>query len=337
MGRGSLKASVEGIKKAKKALSYHGLTQKALGEELGISRATISNFFNHRNVDRWVFNEICHKLNLNWQEIFEKPEVNYSNDWVVSLNNAGENPFQTAGTLPCNAPSYIQRECDRKIEKYIKNENLISIIGDYEIGKSSLLMQVCQMQPNDSQTWKNCFIDFTDMRTDNSRLFINKFFARLGFDEMESWDVLATDFNQQPMLLCIDEFGALEPEIAKFFIPKIFKLTTSAKANIRIVVCLREKIDDFFRRIQIHHPKYIRNWKCIVVESFKKEEALQLFGLLPEPVAEITFQHYQSIVNFSSLQPRLLQSLCYSLFEAAKQGQTQIELIDIIQNPDSYQ
>ena len=52
MSRGSLKASPEGIEKAKNALKYCGLTQKALGEELEISRSTISKFFNNKNVDR---------------------------------------------------------------------------------------------------------------------------------------------------------------------------------------------------------------------------------------------------------------------------------------------
>ena len=71
MGRGSLKASSQGIQAANKALLRNGLTQKALGEDLGISRSTISKFFNGKTVERYVFQEICHRLNLNWEEIFE--------------------------------------------------------------------------------------------------------------------------------------------------------------------------------------------------------------------------------------------------------------------------
>ena len=73
MGRGSLKASLKGIEAANKALLRNGLTQKALGEKLGISRSTISKFFNGKTVERYVFNEICSRLNLNWEEIFEPP------------------------------------------------------------------------------------------------------------------------------------------------------------------------------------------------------------------------------------------------------------------------
>jgi len=73
MSRGSLKASQEGIDKAKKALTRNGLTQKALAEDLAIARSTISKFFNGHAVDRSVFHEICSKLGLTWNEIFERP------------------------------------------------------------------------------------------------------------------------------------------------------------------------------------------------------------------------------------------------------------------------
>ncbi len=73
MGRGSLKASLQGIEAAKKALLRNGLTQKALAEDLGISRSTISKFFNGKTVERYVFDDICERLELNWKEIFEPP------------------------------------------------------------------------------------------------------------------------------------------------------------------------------------------------------------------------------------------------------------------------
>ena len=81
MCRGSLKASPTGIEIAHQALLRNGLTKTALGEDLNISRSTISKFFNGRNVDRYVFDAICQRLNLNWEEIFEPPpEAQQSNN-----------------------------------------------------------------------------------------------------------------------------------------------------------------------------------------------------------------------------------------------------------------
>lgn len=73
MVKRSLNTTIEGAERAKRALEYCGLTQQALAEELLIGRATISKFFNCHNVDRNYFLEICHKLELDWQEIFERP------------------------------------------------------------------------------------------------------------------------------------------------------------------------------------------------------------------------------------------------------------------------
>ncbi len=76
----SLKVAAEYIKKAKNALKRNGYpSQKALAEETGISRGTISKFLNGKAIDYLNFVEICEKMGLDWQEINdlkdEFPEV----------------------------------------------------------------------------------------------------------------------------------------------------------------------------------------------------------------------------------------------------------------------
>ena len=76
----SLKVASEYIKKAKNALKRNGFpSQKALAEETGISRGTISKFLNGKAIDYRNFVEICEKLGLDWQEINDlkddSPEV----------------------------------------------------------------------------------------------------------------------------------------------------------------------------------------------------------------------------------------------------------------------
>src|SRR6476646_296629 len=67
----SLQVSVEALEKVKRALGKRFGTQKALQEELGVSRQPIGNFFNGRTVARYIFIEICEQLNLDWQDIAE--------------------------------------------------------------------------------------------------------------------------------------------------------------------------------------------------------------------------------------------------------------------------
>ena len=59
----SLKASSEGIDKANKAVLTFA-TKLDLAAEVGISRATIQNFFAGKPIGRENFHKICQKLEL---------------------------------------------------------------------------------------------------------------------------------------------------------------------------------------------------------------------------------------------------------------------------------
>jgi predicted NACHT family NTPase len=76
----SLSCSPEGIKKAKRALIRCCLTQKALADDLEVTRQPIGKFFTGKPVDRNLFVQICERLDLEWEEIIaepvSEPEVN---------------------------------------------------------------------------------------------------------------------------------------------------------------------------------------------------------------------------------------------------------------------
>lgn len=70
----SLKASPQGIQKAKAALTDKQLKQEDLiGSDTCESRSTISKFFNGKPVKDAIFVGICNRLGLDWQEIVDSP------------------------------------------------------------------------------------------------------------------------------------------------------------------------------------------------------------------------------------------------------------------------
>ncbi|MBD0263290.1 MAG: NACHT domain-containing protein, partial [Tolypothrix sp. Co-bin9] len=85
MFKRSLQASVEGIKKARSALIRNSLTQQQLADELNISRQPISKFFQGKPIERYIFQEICIRLDLNW-EIIALSSLPDADD-VVSISN----------------------------------------------------------------------------------------------------------------------------------------------------------------------------------------------------------------------------------------------------------
>lgn len=76
----SLCCSPEGIQKAKRALIRYSLTQKALADELEVTRQPVGKFFTGKPVDRNLFVQICDRLDLEWEEVVaqpaNEPEVN---------------------------------------------------------------------------------------------------------------------------------------------------------------------------------------------------------------------------------------------------------------------
>ena len=76
MVKRSLKASAEGIIKAKQSFELRQWSQEYLASEVGVStRNPIWKFFSGRPLDRHIFMEICFKLDLDWEEIADLPTI----------------------------------------------------------------------------------------------------------------------------------------------------------------------------------------------------------------------------------------------------------------------
>ncbi len=74
MAKRSLKASTFGIDRAKRAFERSGWTQEYLAAEVGLStRQSIWKFFKGRPIERYIFIDICFRLDLEWQDIADLP------------------------------------------------------------------------------------------------------------------------------------------------------------------------------------------------------------------------------------------------------------------------
>jgi transcriptional regulator with XRE-family HTH domain len=72
----SLKVRHDCITKVKLAVTNNGYrNQRALARDTGLSLSTISNFLNGKPVSYTSFEELCRKLNLDWQEITTSVQV----------------------------------------------------------------------------------------------------------------------------------------------------------------------------------------------------------------------------------------------------------------------
>jgi transcriptional regulator with XRE-family HTH domain len=145
MSERSLKASKRGITLAKSVLKSRGLTQKAFGKELGISWPTINRFFTGKNIDRTIFiDEICLRLNLDWEEVISEVAPEASNLFKLVQENSGSarnalSPY----ILPRIRRQALLDKCVAAIKRGVEGQRrVIPILGAAGYGKSIILSSI---------------------------------------------------------------------------------------------------------------------------------------------------------------------------------------------------
>lgn len=269
--------------------------------------------------------------------------VKKSKNVVKYVGTLSSNPFRIAGTLPLNATSYIERECDSELAERIKSnkKKLIAIHGEWEIGKSSLLIRVMHLPFLASGNWDRYLLDIQDFFPFEN--LMEYFFKGLSDEvncKIDSWKALDRFLINQPLVLCFDEFEILSAyhESCKDFIRNLF-VCARKNDNIRIVVCLRVHIEEFLEYLSgpyFKHPGDIQDWQNIKVKPFDGSQAKQLLNFLPENAKKVALEKFNIIEAFSANRPRKLQCLCDKLFVTANETTDESKLIDIINNQNSY-
>ncbi|MUG92644.1 NACHT domain-containing protein [Scytonema sp. UIC 10036] len=110
MAKRSLQASAEGIRKAKYAFKLKGWTQECLASEVGLdTRQPIWKFFSGKPVERYVFHEICNLLDLNPEEIVQKPDI----ELATILDETQKNPTDIDALVQKARDAYYEKIQDQ--------------------------------------------------------------------------------------------------------------------------------------------------------------------------------------------------------------------------------
>ncbi|MDB9512478.1 hypothetical protein PN499_14900 [Kamptonema animale CS-326] len=154
MSNRTLQATATGTEIAKKALERNKLTQSDLALELEIAYSTTNNFFTGKSIYRRIFMEICHHLDLDWQEIVglepkSEPEIIDSliDPLIDELLVAVERSAARARTAlnpyilpPIPRPNLLEK-CLKEIRAGVQENKhrVVPILGAAGYGKSTIL------------------------------------------------------------------------------------------------------------------------------------------------------------------------------------------------------
>ncbi|MGC1247024.1 MAG: NACHT domain-containing NTPase [Spirulinaceae cyanobacterium] len=193
MARRSLKASSEGIRKAKQAFERKCWTQEYLAETVGLqTRQPIWKFFSGKPVDRNVFAEICFQLDLELEEIVAIPNfAQTAVEKVAEVKNAETDALN-------DLIAKVRSERKGKIQDQCGTLRLVDIARPIEI--DDLYVNVNILEEITSQRW----LQISDLQG-----FQPEEFDRLGLGKMRQSGVPGLEaVRKNPKLMVLGKPGA---------------------------------------------------------------------------------------------------------------------------------
>jgi hypothetical protein len=247
-----------------------------------------------------------------------------------------DNPFQTAGALRYDHGAYIRRGCDKEFEHCICGSNrLISITGEFGIGKSSLMQQARRIL-TDYQFFGG---GLADLGGHDESLFMKNFFRLFAkqFGSISEWDELQDHVRRWPSVLFLDDIGEVAAKGVQALIPALVTISTRAEVNLRVIATSSQPLQAVFADRGLHNPKYSKAWTRISITTCNNEAARELLQLLPNRSRAIAIGQLHVVKGMSEFAPQRLQCLCRRLFDAECDRLSDKELSSLIANSCSYE
>lgn len=247
-----------------------------------------------------------------------------------------DNPFKIAGALPHTHRSYIRRVCDGEFEQVIQRaDRLISISGEFGIGKSSLMQQARRLL-SDHQFFGR---GLADLCGHDEHLFMKNFFKFFAnrFGAIHGWDELEDHVNRCPSVLFLDDIGEVGAPGLNALIPALVARLTAGEIKLRVIATSSQPLQTIFSARGLANRKYSKPWTRIIVATCSQTEARELLEMLPDRSRAIAISKLADVERISGFAPQPLQCLCSRLYESECEGLTDEELSSLIGDSATYE
>ena len=239
--------------------------------------------------------------------------------------------------LAREVPSYVPRGADAGLRAALLEHPLIVVRGDFSIGKSSLLLRADRLWAGGA-AGAVCQLDLQMMRVDDVNLFFDEFFAEVGRaygQSFKNWRELDVAASQQPLLLTLDEFGGLTPEVAQRFVPALYRVVEQLDGALRVVVTTRDPIAEVLASFELSNPN-LGEWPEVELRAFTEAELEQLLGHLGPRARAVAEAERAAIRERTRMMPKPAQCLCFNLWKDEAAGADEAAMAQRVRRRESY-
>ncbi len=264
----SLRVAPQYIEQVKLAVRRNGYPrQKDLAEELGIALATLSNFLNGRPVDYLNFDEICHKLGLNIEEIADF-EDNDQSSHTSNIENLPEDEVEF--------PNYIERPpIENNCYKNITQPgSLLRIKAPKRMGKTLLIKNIINYFKKLKYKTVGITMHIADRKNlSNINLFL-QWFCNIVCKELELEDKLDKYWNED----CGINYSC-NIYFEEYLLTKINSSIVLALDDVDVLFSYPHIAEDFFTLLRVwnEEAKSRKIWKKLrLVLAYSTDKYIQL-------------------------------------------------------------
>jgi hypothetical protein len=241
--------------------------------------------------------------------------------------------FVTRGPLQADDCSYIRRDVDSELAEVLDNRSITccSIIGHYQLGKTSLLNRVPDIV---GKKWQMIRPSIADLRSDKATLCVSNLFESFEpiIRGLRRWSDLADVFKSRPSILLLDDFGELQEDGLKAIMPNLIDLAVDSNGTFRIIATLPEGICGLLKEKGVKNPKHHKPWKEVTVSPLRHEELADFLESLPKQIREVTLTHANDIERNCWLDPQRLRCMLNRVAVSPTES-----WLSIIHDPKSYE
>jgi hypothetical protein len=127
------------------------------------------------------------------------------------------------------------------------------------------------------------------------------------------------------LLLTIDEFSGLTPDVAQRFVPALHRLGTRQREQIRIVVTTRDPFEAVLASFALNNPN-LGDWHTVEVAPFTDAELHQAAGAAGPRARAAAAGRSRRCAGHSGMAPKPAQCLCFNLWKDEQAGKSDAEL-----------